>query len=124
MSVYEGEGVGGECDEPIVFAVAAARLNRLRETGERFYCPSGHGNSYGNSLAKKLEETERQLRAEKCETFRQRQAREVVEIELQRTICQKERLRKRVQNGVCPCCNRTFQNLARHMAIKHPEKKP
>jgi hypothetical protein len=22
--------------------------------------------------------------------------------------------------GVCPCCNRTFQQLARHMKAKHP----
>lgn len=22
--------------------------------------------------------------------------------------------------GVCPCCNRTFKNLARHMAGQHP----
>jgi hypothetical protein len=22
---------------------------------------------------------------------------------------------------VCPCCNRSFQNLRRHMATKHPE---
>lgn len=26
---------------------------------------------------------------------------------------------KRVQRGVCPHCNRTFQNLAAHMACKH-----
>lgn len=31
------------------------------------------------------------------------------------------KLKKRVGNGVCPCCNRTFQNLLRHMATKHPE---
>lgn len=28
--------------------------------------------------------------------------------------------RKRIANGVCPCCHRTFQNLARHMAGQHP----
>lgn len=26
---------------------------------------------------------------------------------------------KRVERGVCPECNRTFNNLARHMACKH-----
>lgn len=26
----------------------------------------------------------------------------------------------RVKNGVCPCCNRSFQNLKRHMNTKHP----
>ena len=32
------------------------------------------------------------------------------------------RVRNRVQAGVCPCCNRTFANLARHMATKHPKE--
>lgn len=27
---------------------------------------------------------------------------------------------KRAAAGVCPCCNRTFQQLARHMKAKHP----
>lgn len=31
-----------------------------------------------------------------------------------------ERKLKRVNAGVCPCCNRTFQNLAQHMSLKHP----
>lgn len=30
------------------------------------------------------------------------------------------KIRKRIGHGVCPCCNRTFENLARHMATKHP----
>lgn len=30
------------------------------------------------------------------------------------------KLKKRAANGVCPCCNRTFVDLARHMAGKHP----
>lgn len=33
-----------------------------------------------------------------------------------------ERKLKRVGRGVCPCCNRTFPNLARHMATKHPKE--
>jgi hypothetical protein len=27
----------------------------------------------------------------------------------------------RIGNGVCPCCNRSFTNLRRHMTTKHPE---
>jgi hypothetical protein len=30
------------------------------------------------------------------------------------------RIKRRVANGVCPCCKRTFQDLARHMAGQHP----
>lgn len=32
----------------------------------------------------------------------------------------KTRLKNRAAAGVCPCCSRTFQDLARHMASKHP----
>jgi hypothetical protein len=31
------------------------------------------------------------------------------------------RLKKRAAAGVCPCCHRTFGELARHMQTKHPE---
>lgn len=29
--------------------------------------------------------------------------------------------KKRIANGVCPCCNRSFANLERHMAGQHPD---
>lgn len=29
-------------------------------------------------------------------------------------------VKRRVAAGVCPCCTRTFQNLAAHMQNKHP----
>lgn len=32
-----------------------------------------------------------------------------------------ERKLKRVNRGVCPHCNRSFQNLARHMKCKHAD---
>jgi len=31
------------------------------------------------------------------------------------------RTKKRISGGVCPCCNRSFVNLARHMKSKHPK---
>lgn len=31
------------------------------------------------------------------------------------------RTRNRIANGVCPCCDRSFTNLQRHMASKHPD---
>ena len=32
-----------------------------------------------------------------------------------------KRHKTRAKNGVCPCCKRTFKQLARHMKSKHPE---
>ena len=31
------------------------------------------------------------------------------------------KIRRRVANGVCPCCKRHFVNLKRHMSGQHPE---
>lgn len=33
----------------------------------------------------------------------------------------KTRIKNRVARGVCPCCNRSFENLRRHMANQHPD---
>lgn len=33
------------------------------------------------------------------------------------------RLKNRAAAGVCPCCTRTFQNLANHMKHQHPDFK-
>jgi hypothetical protein len=32
----------------------------------------------------------------------------------------KTRMANRIKHGVCPCCNRTFLNLQRHMTTQHP----
>jgi len=32
-----------------------------------------------------------------------------------------KRLKKRSSAGTCPCCSRTFANMAQHMKHKHPE---
>lgn len=34
------------------------------------------------------------------------------------------RITKRAKAGVCPCCNRSFENLRRHMASQHPTFTP
>lgn len=33
------------------------------------------------------------------------------------------RIKNRISKGVCPCCNRTFQDLMQHMLVKHPNYK-
>jgi hypothetical protein len=31
------------------------------------------------------------------------------------------KIKRRVAHGVCPCCQRTFKDLARHMEGQHPD---
>jgi hypothetical protein len=91
-----------------------------------FYCAYGHSQHFpaGESEADKLRR-ERDLLAQRIaqrddEIARQRQMRETTERQLAATRGVVTRIKNRVGHGVCPCCNRSFGDLSRHMAMKHP----
>lgn len=87
-----------------------------------FYCPNGHSQSYvGENEAQKLR---RQLEAQRDETARQRSLRDQADASARAYKGAATRARNRSKNGVCPCCGRTFQQLARHMKSQHPEFDP
>jgi hypothetical protein len=120
----------------VLFAMTADfKQERLKDKRD-FYCPNGHAQCYvGKTEAQKLKE---QLEAERRERQRAeqrvaqwqdeaREAKERAERERNRANGYKghaTRMTKRVKAGVCPCCNRTFKQLAAHMANKHPEFTP
>jgi hypothetical protein len=85
----------------------------------RFYCPTGHGLSYNQlseaeRLRKRLALTEGQL----THTRDQLQA---TEYQRRAQKGQNTRMKNRIAAGVCPCCNRSFKDLHRHMTGQHPE---
>jgi hypothetical protein len=94
-----------------------------------FYCPNGHAQHYlGETEETKLkrELQQERERAEREERLRRR-AQDEATHERHRANGYKghaTRITKRVKAGVCICCNRTFQDLARHMATKHPQLTP
>jgi hypothetical protein len=105
------------------------RIKGKTEEERTFYCPNGHGRVFqaGQSTEDKLRreaELLRQRLAEKDDTIKH--FADVAEKERRRAAAQfgeNTKLRKRVGNGTCPCCNRTFRQLAAHMADKHPDFK-
>jgi hypothetical protein len=100
------------------FGVPNGFLNDRQQDKRAFYCPNGHELSYRQSEAEKLRlERDRlqQLLAQKDDEIRD------LENRRRAAVGQVTRLRNRVGHGVCPCCNRTFQNLGRHMANEHPD---
>jgi adenine-specific DNA methylase len=108
----------------IFYGVPDHWLDSRKQDKKSFYCPNGHTASYRESEADRLRrECDRlaQKIAEKDdEIARQRKYREEAERRHTAAKGQITKLRKRVGNGVCPCCNRTFGNLARHMTTEHP----
>jgi hypothetical protein len=97
---------------------------RQHRDGQKFtvYCPLGHG--YSPSGTPEVETVRRQL--ERAET---RAASLVAHLDQEKashaaTKGQLTKVRKRAAKGVCPCCNRSFVNVARHVATKHPNFEP
>lgn len=105
--------VCSECGIP--FSVPDSYQKRLRSTHETFYCPNGHGQWYpAKSKTEILEEKLRQKENELAQTTTAR-----IQIESQLNKAQKKL--KRVAEGQCPCCDKTYKHLAAHMKNKHPE---
>lgn len=82
------------------------------------YCECGWGYAANNgrhaALKRELREANNRADRHQVEAREQRQRATSISRSYQR-------VRDRVKNGVCPCCNRTFENLARHMKTKHPD---
>jgi hypothetical protein len=98
---------------------------RNREEGRTWYCPRGHATVFGNSkLELAREETERERRRRKQADARatawQDQA-QAAERSARATRGHLTRLRRRIANGVCPWCKRSFKNVADHVKGQHPE---
>lgn len=109
------------CGVPFGFT-SHFKTERLRNHAD-FWCPNGHPQHY--SAESDAEKGERLLAEEKARHAKTlARANELVE-ERDTAMdgrARAERRLKRVGRGVCPCCNRTFPNLARHMASKHPKE--
>ena len=105
----------------VVFAVPDGLMRKWREGKRRLRCinPGCKWPSYipGTSLR----QTNLRLTREKERLARrlefERNSKAAIKGHLTRT-------KKRIAAGVCPCCKRTFQDLARHMNGQHPDYAP
>lgn len=109
----------------IQFAMPQKFSDTCSQHGTVFHCPRGHALSYGESELVKankrleFEKIRREAAERDAEAFRKARdtARKAEGIAKGKLKAQSER----VKNGVCPCCNRSFLNLQRHMATKHKD---
>jgi hypothetical protein len=83
------------------------------------YCPLGHQHQpAGKGRAQILRE---QLDAERTRVGRLREEVQKERRSHSATKANLTKAKKRIGKGVCPCCNRSFVQLERHMATKHPD---
>lgn len=122
---YEGQlvvttcwcGIAHAVPEALYDHMKAQKRDGLKQPG--VYCPLGHvwvisGEGEAEKLRKELER-ERSRRARIAAERDQMQA------SLSATRGVVTRMKKRASAGVCPCCNRSFENVRRHMANRHPD---
>lgn len=111
------------CDAMII--MPAGVWNEYQENNEWWFCYKGHtqhftGKSKEQKLKDKLATAEKQLASERKRTAwaqtdlkHEKNSNRALKGVITRT-------KNRIKNGVCPCCNRTFVNLERHMKGQHP----
>jgi hypothetical protein len=106
---------------------AELRSHQLRrhENGQRevnIYCPLGHYHFPAGEP--KVERLRRQRDAALDREALRGAERDQAEASARAYKGAATKARKRAKAGVCPCCNRTFKQLTRHMESKHPEFDP
>ena len=102
------------------FAVPETALKNWENTHNDWTCPfCGTGQYFAGESDK--ERLKRELESERnCNKV----LRDNLEFERRCVAAHKAaktKLKKRISSGVCPCCDRTFKQLARHMKDKHPD---
>ncbi len=106
------------CNCGMPFAITEDFYTRKKQDNQNFFCPNGHklhytSKSEAQNLKEQLVRSQEKLEAQAA---RARKA-EAEKNQFKRNY---KRMRERINNGVCPCCNRIFQNLLDHMRNEHP----
>lgn len=113
------------------YALNARYIQQKREKGGFWNCPyckeSWGYPEDGTEIAKLKKEIERKEQTIARERAAHDQTRASRDAAFRREAAQKAaktRLKNRVSNGVCPCCQRSFSNLREHMKKQHPAYNP
>lgn len=108
--------------------MSKSKMDWFREDARRyFHCVSGHPQHFSNSsndLDKLRRERDRLKQNKAYLEDRATNAEKMAKAEKRKASARKgqiTRMKNRAAAGVCPCCNRSFENLKRHMSSQHPK---
>lgn len=103
----------------VTIPIEKSHKEALVRSQVNYFCINGHSQHFiAETEESKLK---KQLAAEKIKRETAEREAQYQKEQREREAKKFERHKKRVANGVCPCCNRTFVNLMRHMKTKHPD---
>jgi hypothetical protein len=112
----------GECG--ITFGLPKQFDLDRRQTGGGWCCPNGHQRVYSETEFTRLQK-QAILLQQKLDQLAARTKESILEKEsIERRLIaekgQRTKMQNRIARGVCPCCNRSFEKLQRHMTTEHP----
>jgi hypothetical protein len=103
----------GGCN--VTLAMSRTTYEETKRTGRTWYCPNGHPRVWGGPT------TEQRLRDAEARQVHLGDQLRAAEVAAEKARVEAARLLQRAANGVCPCCNRSFENLRRHVETQHPD---
>lgn len=111
----------------VAHAMPAVLIEQDRKEGGYRYCPNGHqqGWSKDDSEEAKVRRERDRLKQDQARLEEENQRAWATATEQRERAVKAEaaakRLKKRASAGTCPCCSRTFSNMAEHMKKQHPK---
>jgi Zn finger protein HypA/HybF involved in hydrogenase expression len=102
----------------VYFGFPQHSVDAKQNNGGTFWCPNGHSQAWQVTTVEKQRRQIEKLQQNEARLMQERQA------EIDKRFAAEKRelaLKRRIGKGTCPCCKRTFTNVQRHMAHKHPE---
>ncbi len=115
----------GECGG--TYAINSRYYKQRQDYGGYWHCPYcqtswGFGETEFDKLKKQLQKEEMRTRTLRFELEQSEQDLKHQTHLTRAEKAAKTRIKNRVHKGVCPHCNRHFQNLQRHMETKHKDQ--
>jgi len=113
----------------IIHALPRSLRDHYQKNGGYWTCPNGHSQGWSkqectsatDKLRMDLAAAQNNVKYYAARNDELWQEKDALNRQLSAKKGQITKIKNRVANGVCPCCNRSFTNLHRHMTTKHPD---
>lgn len=118
------------CNCGVRFSMPKMLRDNHYEEGGWFWCPNGHKRGWieGRKERDNIQRERDSLKQENARLVQEAKEADARTLAVERKLAEANanalRIGKRLKAGVCPCCNRSFEDLRRHMKTKHPDVIP
>jgi len=106
----------------VIFGITSAYRKERMNDHRNFSCPNGHSQHWPQeSDAEKFKRLYNEAEDRRAQTQAEADQLAASLSATKGVVTKQRRKLARVSQGVCPCCNRSFRNVKRHMKTMHPD---